>query len=135
MHPNLEMHLNPEIQIQGGITPIAAFAFAPLLGYFGDKVWSLVLLSLRLSSPYIRHTFDIKIIFSSVSKQSSSALSWAPSSPAELFPSSPSTGVCSRRFLEILHTHEYVVHSSLIQHNCNFDIVVTQPVTQAAEII
>ena len=25
-------------QIKGGITPIAAFAFAPLLGYFGDKV-------------------------------------------------------------------------------------------------
>ena len=27
---------------KGGISPIAAFAFAPVLGYFGDKVLSLV---------------------------------------------------------------------------------------------
>jgi len=32
---NLETNRNP---LKGGITPIAAFAFAPLLGYLGDKV-------------------------------------------------------------------------------------------------
>ena len=37
VHPNIDP-VYGQPQIKGGITPIAAFAFAPLLGYFGDKV-------------------------------------------------------------------------------------------------
>ena len=103
---------NPKSQIlsKGGITPIAAFAFAPLLGYLGDKVVEIIVFGVVVIAIVITvydgrvpFEFNNEFIYSSVSKQSSSALSWALSSPAELFPSSPPTGVCSRRFLAVFH--------------------------------